>query len=583
MSIGYVRCGQIAALVLGTAVWGNLAAAFADSASERLQGHLRAGEFPAARALAQEFAPAERDAALSQLAAAQLKAGARVGWATTLGEIGNESLRSGSLSDGSYVARQSPGAAPQPRGNQGGAAQADFKSLIDLIQKTTGMPKPGWVDDGGVGTVEPFRGGVYVDAAGMIHKSLQANDDTLDAVRDLAKATTGNRDVRKQSGLRKISLTRLERELQTRRALGESAEESMRNLAGISRIQYLLVYPDSGDIVLAGPASGWRYDGEGRPLSLADNRPVLQLDDLIVLLRHTFSQQKQPTLGCSIDPRPENLERLQAFLSQSTSPLKAGQRDAWVSKIRELAGTQDIRVFGLDPTTRVAQILVEADYRMKLIGMGLEEGTPGVYSYLDSVRVDENGIVPPMTVLRWWFTMNYEAIKASKSQDAFALQGQGVKVLSENQLLAEQGRRVATGTSDDLNTKFAESFTSHFDELAAKYPIYAELQNVFDLALISALLQAQDLPGQVGWQMAFFGNPELCSIATRIAPKEVTSVVNHRVIARKHVVAGVSGGVSADARQYVLPGRLANDGGSLNSERIGSAPKGLPENGWWWD
>ena len=55
----------------------------------------------------------------------------------------------------------------------------------------------------------------------------------------------------------------------------------------------------------------------------------------------------------------------------------------------------------------------------------------------------------------------------------FELVGQGVKVLSENEMLAEQGQRVHTGASDSLNRQFAEDFTSHFAELAKKYARYS--------------------------------------------------------------------------------------------------------------
>ena len=80
-----------------------------------------------------------------------------------------------------------------------------------------------------------------------------------------------------------------------------------------------------------------------------------------------------------------------------------------------------------------------------------------------------------------------------------------MKVLSENEMLTERGERVHTGDSDELTKRFAESFTKHFDKLAAKYPIYAELRNVFDLALVAAVIQSHDLPGQVGWHMTHFG------------------------------------------------------------------------------
>ena len=61
--------------------------------------------------------------------------------------------------------------------------------------------------------------------------------------------------------------------------------------------------------------------------------------------------------------------------------------------------------------TRAAQVLVEADYRMKLVGMGLEEGTLGVTSYLASIVLAKGEAPPPMDVLRWWFTMNYKPLR----------------------------------------------------------------------------------------------------------------------------------------------------------------------------
>ena len=90
--------------------------------------------------------------------------------------------------------------------------------------------------------------------------------------------------------------------------------------------------------------------------------------------------------------------------------------------------------------------MVEADYRMKLVGMGLEEGVLGVKSYLDSINLGPNESPPPMNMLRWWFAVNYDAIKATEAHDAFEIKGQGVKVLSENEMLKERGQRVHTGS-----------------------------------------------------------------------------------------------------------------------------------------
>ena len=240
-------------------------------------------------------------------------------------------------------------------------------------------------------------------------------------------------------------------------------------------------------------------------------------------------------------------------------------------------------MFGVDPASRVASVLVEADYHMKLIGMGLADGVDGVESYLASIRLAGGQSPPPMSVLRWWFTLNYDAIQSSPAEDAFALVGQGVRVLSENELLAEQGQRVHTGQSEPLNRQFAEQFTTHFAELAAKYPVYSELRNIFDLAMAVALIQTNGLAEQVAWDAALLSAGDRLRLPQAPVPRQVETVINHRVINRRHIVAGVSGGV------MVAPGDLLKDASSVkedsdlaNSKRAAPA-KDAAAGMWWWD
>jgi hypothetical protein len=68
------------------------------------------------------------------------------------------------------------------------------------------------------------------------------------------------------------------------------------------------------------------------------------------------------------------------------------------------------------------------------------------------------------------------------------------------------------------------------------------------------------------------------------APAEVETVINHRVIGQKHIVAGVSGGVSADPSPYVQKPAITIDGyGALQAGRTASLPRDLPAEAWWWD
>ena len=74
--------------------------------------------------------------------------------------------------------------------------------------------------------------------------------------------------------------------------------------------------------------------------------------------------------------------------------------------------------------------------------------------------------------------------------------GRACKCRAKTKCSPALGQRVHTGKSEPINQQFAQSFTQHFAALAAKYPVYADLQNLFDLRWSSALLKSEDLPGR---------------------------------------------------------------------------------------
>jgi hypothetical protein len=562
------------ALVTLMAAWAGCLSA-AEEADELFAEQLAAGEFaPALDAANQIDGQPERDAMLAKLAAAQAKVGARAAAFHTLAYMSDDRAR--------YSAVQSTQQVAPIDGSRGG--QANFSQLIDMITNTV---KPlTWEEGGGDGRIEPFNNGVYVDPSGVLQRSLRpAKAVGLATARLMAQTAGENKSVRRAAPLRKISLARLEKHVQLALAAGRRPSNEMLNLAGLEKIKYVMVYPDSGDLVLAGPASDWRTDDEGRVVSRTSGRPIVQLDDLVVMLRY-LSAVPKGTFGCSIDPSQEGLARTRKFAEESSArPLKPGERPSWLKKLRDQMGRQSIKVEGIDPRTRVARVLVEADYRMKLVGIGLEEGTVDVPSYLDLVQQTKGQAPPALDVLRWWFTLKYDAVQATQERDAFELRGLGVQVKSENEMLTELGQQVHTGRSDVMNQEFAQRFTQHFAELAQKYPVYADLQNVFDLALVCALVKSEGLADQVNWHMTCFLDPEQYRVALGPAPQSVESVINHRMLNQKTFVVAVSGGVHAEPYAFIQPAAMATDTyGKLKANRSNAAAdEQLPLEAWWWD
>jgi hypothetical protein len=496
--------------------------------------------------------------------------------------------------------------------NGGGAALADFDSLIDLITST--VENESWLENGtGEGDIQPFPNGVYVDAAGALKFRAASGKAGLTAARSRGlrssevatktaatvaasaakpQAAAAKADgvdeldrARQASELRFVSLSKLEAAIADCQERHVPLDPAMLSLAGLQRVSYVFAYPETGDLVLAGPAGDWAGSPQGGLVSLETGRPVVRLDDLLTLWRRQRSE-KSTAFGCSIVPRQEALAKTQEFLNASAAkPLEPSGRRKWLAELRDTLGIQDVEYYNIDEGSRIASLLLAADYHMKLIGMGLAEGVPGVKSYLATVRNGADGSPPPMAVLRWWFSMPQSTVETSDAHDAFALPKRCICVLSENEMLAARGERVHTGQSDDLNRQFAESFTQEFDALALKYSVYGELERVFEVALALAVIEREGLAEKIGWTPTLLLDEQRLRLPKSPAPKAVETVINHRVIGGRQIIAGVSGGVWVDGgKSLQVSAGDADSAGKLAAAK--ESRREAPVEGtivWWWD
>ena len=75
--------------------------------------------------------------------------------------------------------------------------------------------------------------------------------------------------------------------------------------------------------------------------------------------------------------------------------------------------------------------------------------------------------------------------------------------------------------------------------------------------MVGALLREEAAADRVGWHLTCFGDPAAFEVELADAAKEVDSVVGCRVINRKTIVAGVSGGVSVQPLSLCASSRSA--------------------------
>lgn len=429
---------------------------------------------------------------------------------------------------------------------------------------------------GGNGGIGQLPAGVLISADGVLRLK-QFTDPTgqLTKMRIAeAKARLGG-GVAKVSELRKISLNRLEAAIAAQLAAGKEPTEEMKYLAGLTRVQYVFYYPDTKDIVIAGPAEGFFPDPSGRVLGMNSGRAVVELQDLVAALRAFPPEGKQAhEISVSIDPTQEGLARMAKWLAS----IRPGPGDAGriVEGLKQQLGLQNVTIEGISPRTHFAQVMVEADYRMKLIGIGIEPPPVKMATYIGVATQNE-------TLQRWFFTPNYDCVRVAEDSLAMELVGQGVKLIGESELVAADGARRTTGGNQSRASKaFCESFTANYPQIAARNAVYAQLKNLIDLAIAAAFIQKQDYYGQAGWKLETLGDERKYAIETFEAPKTVETACT-AVWKGNRLMTPVGGGVQIHALDALSPGHLlTDDKGAVKQAKAKTTLGGLA-NQWWWD
>lgn len=432
-------------------------------------------------------------------------------------------------------------------------------------------------------TVQSPSFGVSIDADGVLStKAFPDPTGKLFGKRVASARAAQPADMQGWSELRKVSLVGLERALAAQLDAGGKPDDALLHLAGLQRAQFVFFYPDEHDIVIAGPAEGWVDDLSGRAVGLTTGRPTLLLEDLLVALRaYPPGSRGRPYIGCSIDPRPEGLAKLARFQKIIPAEVPEAQRDEVAGKIalgmRESLGMSNIRVFGVSNRTHFAQVLIEADYRMKLIGIGLEPPPVNLVTYiaaLNSPRI--------AAMQRWWFTPNYECVKVTPDRLAMELVGEGVQLLGEEMTLGPDGKLLASGkNSNKASKRYTSDFTKKYAEIAARAPVFAQLRNMIDLVVAAAFIREQDYYALADWRPVVLADESRLPVETRASPRQVQCVVN--AVWKENRLLVPAGGVGIHPDLALEPARLqADKDGKLQDrrEKIGSR---LPATQWWWD
>jgi len=450
-------------------------------------------------------------------------------------------------------------------------------ALLACLAAACLLPQPAAAQFGGGGA------GVVVDAQGVL-RTRSVVDPGLSKERRTAALEAMPGDLRQPAALRKVALSRLEAAVAQATATGRGLPEAVENLAGLTRIRYVFVSPGQddrpGEVVIAGPAEPWFTDAAGRVRGVDTGAPIVQLCDLAAALRcFGPGQPRDRLVGCSIDPRQEGLRAMQEFLRRTGRVNPTATAEQIVDGMKQALGTQAVSVQGVSPATHFAHVMVEADYRMKLIGIGLEPPPVAMKTWIDLAAA---GAVAANALQRWYFVPEYRCLRIAEDDLAIELVGEGVKLCGADEVVMPDGSRLSANRADRASGTFTESFTRLYPRIAARHPVYAQLRGLVDLAVIAAYLQEHDAYGRAGWEAATLRDERAYPIETLPAAREVETAIN-AVWRGNRLLTPIGGGVTMHPRMALDPPNLIMDeDGQVAAARTAAAQK-LPAAAWYWD
>jgi hypothetical protein len=427
---------------------------------------------------------------------------------------------------------------------------------------------PGWLY-GQIGNINNRAvGGVSIDPSGVLSRT---GVDGMGQLRDFRLKALQNipAELNHGAGLRKVSLRGLEAAITQFLDNHQPLPDAVKYLAGLQQIQFVLVFPEQHDIVLVGPGEGWKIDAQGNLVGVTSGRPVLLLDDLLVALR-TAQQAAKGGISCSIDPTPEGLARLKAYQQK----LRAGSDPQWAANtIEQALGPQTVSIAGVPGTTHFARMLVAADYRMKRLAMNFEPAPiANLPSFLQLVPATKRCTMFP----RWWLAPNYQPVLRSADGLAWELRGASVKAMTEEEFVSASGNRERTNHVNPLAQKWADNMTVHYDELAIAEPIFGQLRNCMDLALVSALIAKEKLAEKAGNSLPLLMDSARVETDQFAAPRQVDTRVS---MLRKgnNWVMSASGGVQIDSWGALKQYQPGDGAATLHAKATPATDH------WWWN
>jgi len=297
-----------------------------------------------------------------------------------------------------------------------------------------------------------------------------------------------------------------------------SVPRELATLCGITKFESFLVDEASQDVILIG-----KPVGGGSPL---------HLDELVVAMRSIWRGATE-AVSCSLDPRREDILAIQRTNEQYGKVETPEQGKRMIQQVKASWGPQMVRVGGVPKDSRHAHIMIDADYHMKKVSLGVLK-ISGVNSYLDMKVSDaqqriaqgEDKIPSGMSFNRFWFNVEKEFPAYTEDEGIVWTAACPIVLFTEQQMGASSGELFDVDEDDPVAMAYAKAFSGAFPRLAEQVAPYSDLRNLYHLKAVLEAMRFRQAAERVGLDMNVFLSQYAIKTATPMPDSMEGCVVN---------------------------------------------------------
>jgi len=240
-----------------------------------------------------------------------------------------------------------------------------------------------------------------------------------------------------------------------------------------------------------GWVEGYVIDRENNDLLLfgreAESWPELKSDDLRLTIDKVRKGSQDPF--CSLDPINGNVVAFEKAKERIPSRADSEELEAYLNYLIEVWGPQQVVVGGVPDSSHHAYTMLEADYTMKKMSLGLQTITP-ISSTLETVSEDnsEGSDASYQSSSRFWFVCREGHPEVLYEEDITTIDKLDVIIQTHAQGLNRQGELVDVEKVYPVSETWARRFSEYFPATAVQVKEFAELENLYRLlALFKAM------------------------------------------------------------------------------------------------